>query len=172
MKSDPPTPCFDIVLCKLSQNCLFIQIHYQTDLNILYTRQCQVCKEFGPTHMHHIIPRSYLGAHCKSNLIELCPKCHKIMEDDEITLKGKYFYKGIKKKNKILRKLYVNNITIQPMLESKNYEKFDLVIRKHLAIDSAIKNLIKRKQIQRLNHFMVCWNVEGIIQTSKEFNLP
>ena len=40
--------------------------------------RCQVCQRGGPgLHVHHIVYRSRGGTNAMSNLITLCPTCHR-----------------------------------------------------------------------------------------------
>jgi hypothetical protein len=38
--------------------------------------QCVVCRSYGPTEIHHIIPWTICKEHKLENLILLCPNCH------------------------------------------------------------------------------------------------
>lgn len=163
MISQPPTPWFDIITCELTSNCLKFSNHYVKDISVRYTGICQCCKKESITHMHHIIPRCYLGSHKYSNLIELCPSCHKKTESGILEIKGgKYFNWGIKKKHKIQLKLYKENID----LNNNCYitDKLKFIIRKHLSVDSAIKYLIKTKKYNQINKLFIELEKEGIVK--------
>lgn len=45
--------------------------------------QCSNCNYVGDTHFHHIVPKSRGGSDAPSNLIEVCPPCHRAIHDAE-----------------------------------------------------------------------------------------
>ena len=60
--------------------------------------QCKLCGTYGAIEKHHIIHRSQSAGlkNCKYNLIELCPKCHKMVHSSygrklDIKLKNIYY---------------------------------------------------------------------------------
>lgn len=42
---------------------------------------CYFCNSEGPLETHHIVPRRYDGSDHSGNLVDLCPTCHKRLED-------------------------------------------------------------------------------------------
>lgn len=47
---------------------------------------CYFCESDGPIETHHIVPKRYDGTDHDSNLVDLCPTCHRRLErlyDDE-----------------------------------------------------------------------------------------
>ena len=119
--------------------------HYLNGIWINRLYICKNCQEKGLTHIHHLIPLSIGGSHKNKNFIELCPSCHKKVENGIIEIKenGKYNYRLLKKERKILLKIYKN----QNLFEKE-------VIQKHLLFDCSIKYLIKEKLYERLNEFI------------------
>ena len=62
--------------------------------------QCKLCGTYGAIEKHHIIHRSQSAGlkNCKYNLINLCPKCHKLVHSSygrkyNIKLKNIYYNK-------------------------------------------------------------------------------
>ena len=60
--------------------------------------QCEICGSYGLIEKHHIIHRSQSASlkNCKLNLIDLCPKCHRIIHSRygrklDVKLKTKYY---------------------------------------------------------------------------------
>ena len=114
--------------------------------------------------MHHIIPRCYLGAHTRKNLIELCPSCHRKTESGIIKLEnpGKLFYWGIRKKHKMELKLFRNAVILK--YGCWDIEKVAFLMKKHLGIDSTTKYLLKQKDFNRLNILKEEWKKENLIK--------
>jgi hypothetical protein len=141
----------DIHRDKISYLILSNLDHYRMlfDQKIInVTHICQECKQRGQTDIHHIIPINKLGAHSVKNFIELCRQCHVKYESGEIssTLPGKLCYKLIKKRHKILLKLYTANLMTTSCLT-----KF---VNKHLTIDNDIKTLLRNGDNDRLNEYL------------------
>lgn len=174
MISNSPIPWFDFILTNLSISCDKFKNHYEKNIPIKYKHLCYICKKQGITHMHHIIPRCELGAHAQTNLIELCPSCHKKVEWNSslINKDGKYFYWGIKKKRKIARKCYKQNIEFLNndaiLCFTLNFNLFKLLIKKHVELDSTIKQLITCKEKERLMRLIIEWKNEGLIKNIPE----
>jgi len=147
MISNSPFPWWDTIICKLSEYNSKFRKHYLKDIFIERTNICKICLRKGLTNFHHIIPRVDIGKHCRYNLIELCPSCHRKAESGLIYVgEGKYFEWGVKKYNKIKRKLAMTN-----MNEREFYNR-------HLKIDATIKTLINTKHVpdrlERINEYM------------------
>lgn len=51
-------------------------------------RNCYFCGSEGPIETHHIIPQRHGGSDDESNLVDICPNCHRRLE----TLYNKRFY--------------------------------------------------------------------------------
>ena len=51
-------------------------------------QNCYFCGSEGPIETHHIIPQRHGGSDDESNLVDLCPNCHRRLE----TLYNKRFY--------------------------------------------------------------------------------
>ena len=51
-------------------------------------QNCYFCGSEGPIETHHIIPQRHGGSDDESNLVDICPNCHRRLE----TLYNKRFY--------------------------------------------------------------------------------
>jgi len=54
-------------------------------------QNCYFCGSEGPIETHHIIPRRHGGGDDESNLVDICPNCHRRLE----TLYNKRFYEFV-----------------------------------------------------------------------------
>ena len=147
-----PFPWFDKTIMSLSRYNEKFKKHYLKKIEVSRKNICSICGKNGTTHFHHIIPRSELGLNTISNLMELCPSCHKKSENGLIELgPGKYFVWGMKKKRKIERKRYISNVSD------------DEFFKIHLEIDSVIKYLIKQNMNKRLEEKIIEWKERKIV---------
>lgn len=160
-----PFPWYDPILSILSRSCYTIQQHYLREFYIKRNKVCAYCKNKGKTHFHHIIPIAEFGMHSNSNLIELCIGCHRKAEIGIINIskKGKYFYRGLRIKRKILLKIYKENTFEDNFSRLHNFPTKKFII-KHLDTDFAIKYLLKTKQTDKLKELFIDWKKEEIIK--------
>jgi hypothetical protein len=125
----------DVILSTLCSVHPKINKHYSKAMKLLKEGRCCFCGKLGKTDMHHIIKRQEGGRNSKDNLIELCRLCHNRVDSGVIVLKeqGEEFIFLIRKRNKILRKIYRTN----PIRFS---EQYFYLIEKHIYLDSYLKD--------------------------------
>jgi hypothetical protein len=121
--------------------------HYEYT-NITRKHSCELCNFIGSTHIHHIVPLSEGGTHRKINFIELCPKCHKRIEEGiyKITNTGKYNYRLLRKCKKLMLKFYKEEFDRYEKGYNTPSNKF---IYKHLELNHSILFFIKNNKVDR-----------------------
>jgi hypothetical protein len=131
----------DVILSTLCSIHPKINRHYSRTLKISKKGRCSFCGKSGKTAMHHIVKRQDGGQNSINNLIELCQGCHNRADSGIINLKeqGKEFIFLIRKRNKILKKVY----KINPLKFSEEY--FNL-IKKHIYSDVYFKESLRYRR--------------------------
>ena len=101
--------------------------------------KCEVCNSIKDIQMHHIKPRALGGRNNKSNLLNVCHKCHKlihklgILELSDINLLKERGFDGylITKYCLIYEDKYsVNNIDYKTLLNFCNYLLDEIILTK------------------------------------------
>ena len=102
-------------------------------------KECEICGFKDKVEIHHIIPLGKDGAHCKENIILLCPNHHAEVEKGRLILEreGKCIDNLEEKKEKLLRfsKLLTDYVFSQ--LNPEEYEQL-IKLSKEFSREEAI----------------------------------